>query len=91
MGTTLHLPPKFKRRVLGKALSDPIDQLNATRTKDSLIFIERDDEAAAKTRAAAVMYIGRNGYDLHTSVRENEIWVMKNKDELGHHFEVDLR
>ena len=86
------LKRKYTRRRLGKRISDPIDELEHTARKDSLIFIEEDEEAAARTRAAAVMYIGRSGYcDLCTSVRQNEIWVMKDKDNLGSHFEVDLR
>lgn len=82
---------KYHRRKLGKTISDPIDELWATRYKDSLIFIEHDEEAAARTRAAAVMYIGRHNYDLHSSVRNNEIWIMKDRDDPGSYFEVDLR
>ena len=82
---------KFHRRVLGKTISDPIDTLLHDKKKNSLVFIEHDEEAATRTRAAAVMYIGRNGYDLHSSVKGKEIWIMKDRDELGSHFEVDLR
>lgn len=82
---------KHERRKLGKIISEPIDRLNGDPKMDQMIFIETNKAAAQRTRAAALMYIGRNEMDLTTSVKENEIWVMKNKDVIGEGFTVDLR
>lgn len=80
-----------ERRKLGKIISEPIDRLNGDRSLEQLIFIERDKAAAQRTRAAALMYIGRNDLGLTTSVKENEVWIMKDKDVIGEGFTVDLR
>lgn len=82
---------KKKRRKLGDILHEPILDLYNDRHTDTIIFIERDEAAAQKTRTAALMFIGRNDLDLTTSVKENEIWVMKNKDDPGAFGTVDLR
>lgn len=71
------------RRKLGTTISSPIEELWHSEFKDSLIFIEQDHEAALKTRAAALMYIGRNGLDLTTKVKDKEVWIMKDRDILG--------
>lgn len=80
-----------ERRKLGKVISDPIDRLNGDPGMDQVIFVEENKAAAQKTRAAALMYIGRNDMALTTSVRGNEIWVMKDKDVIGEGITVDLR
>lgn len=80
-----------KRRKLGDILHDPIISLQNDLIQDSVIFIDKDEAAAQKTRAAALMFIGRKNLDLTTTVKGNEIWVMKNRDELGHFGTVDLR
>ena len=64
-------------------MHNPIDNLNSNEMLDSIIFIEEDGRAAAKTRAAACMYIYRNDYDLTTMVRGNEIYIRKDKDYEG--------
>ena len=71
------------RRKLGTTISSPIEELWHSAFKDSLIFIEQDHEAALKTRAAALMYIGRNKLGLTTKVKDKEVWIMKDKDILG--------
>ena len=81
----------MKRRKLGVVISAPIEELWHSAFMDSVVLVEEDHEAALKTRAAALMYIGRNKLDLKTTVRENEIWIMKDKDILGEHDVVDLR
>lgn len=81
----------MKRRKLGVVISAPIEELWHSAFIDSVVLVEIDHEAALKTRAAALMYIGRNQLDLKTTVRENEIWIMKDKDILGEHDVVDLR
>ena len=50
----------MKRRKLGHLIKDPIDHFLEMPTYDRLIFVEQDKAAAQKTRAAALMYIGRN-------------------------------
>lgn len=79
------------RRKLGKSLTDPIQAFVEMPNYDRLIFVEMDKAAAQKTRAAALMYIGRNELGLTTSVRENEIWVLKEKDVMDESMIVDLR
>lgn len=79
------------RRKLGKSLTDPIQVFVEMPNYDRLIFVETDKAAAQKTRAAALMYIGRNELGLTTSVRENEIWVLKEKDVMDESMIVDLR
>ena len=71
------------RRKLGTTISSPIEELWHSAFKDSVIFVESDHEAALKTRAAALMYIGRNGLDLTTKVKDKEVWIMKDLDILG--------
>ena len=71
------------RRKLGTTISAPIEALWRSRTKDSLIFVEQDHEAALRTRAAALMYIGRNKLGLTTKVKDKEAWIMKDRDILG--------
>lgn len=71
------------RRKLGKLISDPIDELNSDKYLDTVILVEQDERAASRTRAAACMYILRNDYDLTTSVRGHEVWVCKDKDNVG--------
>lgn len=81
----------MKRRKLGHLIMDPIDHFLEMPTYDRLIFVEQDKAAAQKTRAAALMYIGRNEMGLTTSVKENEIWVLKEKDVMDQSMIVDLR
>lgn len=81
----------MKRRKLGHLIMDPIDEFIQLPSYDRLIFVEQDKAAAQKTRAAALMYIGRNEMDLTTSVKENEIWVLKEKDVMDQSMIVDLR
>lgn len=71
------------RRKLGTTISSPIEELWHSAFKDSVIFIEQDHEAALRTRAAALMYIGRNKLGLTTKVKDKEVWIMKDKDILG--------
>jgi hypothetical protein len=71
------------RRKLGTTISSPIEELWHSTFKDSLIFIEQDHEAALRTRAAALMYIGRNKLGLTTKVKDKEVWIMKDRDILG--------
>ena len=80
-----------KKRKLGSIISEPIEKLYGSKKYDSLVFIENDHEAAVQTRAAALMYIHRNDLNLTTSVKDDEIWVMKDKDYPGPHETVDLR
>ena len=80
-----------KRRKLGRIISDPIEGFVNIPECDRLIFIEKDHAAAQKTRAAVGMYIWRNDLDLTTSVKNDEIWIMKNKDILDETIIVDLR
>lgn len=80
----------MSRRKYGKVMSDPIDSLVQNKWTDSITFVDHSNEAAAKTRVAACMYIKRHGYDLTTSVRENEITILKNKDVIGMNYKVDL-
>lgn len=82
---------KRPRRKLGHLIMDPIDEFIQIPEYDRLIFVEQDKAAAQKTRAAALMYIGRNEMGLTTSVRENEIWVLKEKDVMDQSMIVDLR
>ena len=77
-----------KRRKLGTMISAPIEELWHSAYKDSVVFLEKDHEAALRTRAAALMYIGRNGLDLTTKVKENEVWIMKDRDVLGDTIEI---
>lgn len=81
----------MKRRKLGHLIKDPIDHFLELETYDRLIFVEQDKAAAQKTRAATLMYIGRNEMGLTTSVKENEIWVLKEKDVMDQSMIVDLR
>ena len=81
----------MKRRKLGHLIMDPIDEFMQIQEYDRLIFVEQDKAAAQKTRAAALMYIGRNEMGLTTSVKENKIWVLKEKDVMDHSMIVDLR
>lgn len=80
-----------KRRKLGNILHEPILEMYNDRRHDSVIFIEKDEADAQKTRAAALMFIGREELELTTAVKGNEIWVMKNRDDLGDFSTVDLR
>ena len=80
-----------KNRKLGSLIADPVEKLYGSRKSDSLVFIENDHKTAVQTRAAVLMYIHRNHMDLTTSVKENEIWVMKDKDYPGSPEVVDLR
>lgn len=82
---------KRKRRKFGTSLSGPIEDFNDTKHLDRLIFIEKDHAAALKTRAAILMYIGRNRLDLTTTVKDDEVWVLKNKDIMTESVCVDLR
>ncbi len=83
---------KRTRRKLGRSISFPINDLtNKANLSDGLIFKEKDHVAALKTRAAAVMYIGRHDLDLTTSVKGDEIWIMKDKDIFDDMMYVDLR
>lgn len=81
----------MKRRKLGSIISEPIMNLLERKRQDSLIFVEMNHEAALKTRAAALMFIGRNDLGLKTAVKDNEIWIMKDKDNLGRFETEDLR
>lgn len=78
------------RRKLGRLIQDPIDEFVQMPEYDRLIFVERDKAAAQKTRAAALMYIGRNELGLTTSVKENEIWLLKEKDIMDQSIVVDI-
>lgn len=78
------------RRKLGKLLSDPIDELNGDKWLDTMILVEEDERAASRTRAAACMYILRNDYNLTTSVRGREVWVCKDKDNIGRSKTIDI-
>lgn len=78
------------RRRLGKRIQEPIEILAESRHVDSITFVETDNEAAKLTRAAALMFIHRRGYDLCTSVKENEIYILKNKDIAGMNRRYDL-
>lgn len=82
---------KRHRRKLGRCLIDPIQEFIDIPSYDRLIFIEMDKAAAQKTRAAALMFIGRNELDLTTSVRENEVWILKQRDVMDNSMIVDLR
>ena len=82
---------KRPRRKLGRLIQNPIDEFIQFPSYDRLIFVEQDKAAAQRTRAAALMYIGRNDMGLTTSVKENEIWVLKNKDIMDESMIVDLR
>lgn len=82
---------KEKRRKLGHLLSDPIEEFIQIPEYDRLIFQEIDNAAARKTRAAALMYIGRRNLGLTTSVKNNEIWILKEKDVMDESRIVDLR
>ena len=79
------------RRKLGTIISAPIEELWHSAFKDSLVFIEQDHEAALRTRAAALMYIGRNKLGLTTKVKDKEVWIMKDRDILGDCIYVTLR
>ena len=81
----------MKRRKFGGMLSGPIEEFIRNPAFDRLIFIEKDHAAAQKTRAAVGMYIWRNDLDLTTSVRDDEIWVLKDKDAMDESITVDLR
>ena len=78
------------RRTFGKVLSTPILEMADDKQIDTLIFIEENNVAAQKTRAAALMFIGRKGLELTTSVKGNQIWIMKDKDYPGNRIIVDL-
>lgn len=80
-----------KNRKLGSLIAEPITNLYGSRKQDSLVFIESDHKTAVQTRAAVLMYIHRNNMDLTTHVKQDEIWVMKDKDYPGKHETVDLR
>lgn len=71
------------RRKLGITISAPIEELWHSAFKDSLVFVEQDHEAALRTRAAALMYIGRNKLGLTTKVKDKDVWIMKDRDILG--------
>ena len=71
------------RRKLGTTISAPIEALWQSAFTDSLVFIEQDHEAALRTRAAALMYIGRNKLGLTTKVKDEEVWIMKDSDVIG--------
>ena len=79
-----------KRRKLGHLIMDPIDEFVQMPDYDRLIFVEANNAAAQKTRAAALMYIGRNELGLTTTVKENEIWILKEKDIMDNSMIVDL-
>lgn len=70
----------MERRKLGKALSRPILDLNDNAYLDGIKILETDHESALKTRAAALMFIGRHDLDLTTMVKDKEIWIMKDRD-----------
>ena len=80
----------MKRRKLGHLIKDPIDEFIQMPSYDRLIFVEQDKAAAQKTRAAALMYIGRNELRLTTSVKENEVWILKEKDVMDQSMIVEL-
>lgn len=80
----------MKRRKLGHLIKDPIDEFIQIPEYDRLIFVESDKTAALKTRAAALMYIGRNELGLTTSVKENEVWILKEKDVMDQSMIVEL-
>lgn len=80
----------MKRRKLGHLIKDPIDEFIGMPEYDRLIFVESDKAAAQKTRAAALMYIGRNELGLTTSVKENEVWILKEKDVMDQSMIVEL-
>jgi len=80
-----------KNRKLGSLIADPIEKLYGSKKHDSLVFIESDHKTAVQTRAAVLMYVHRNHMDLTTSVKDDEIWVMKDKDYPGSHETIDLR
>ena len=80
-----------KKRRLGSLIAEPITNLYGSRKNDSLIFFEEDHKTAVQTRAAVLMFIKRNRMDLTTSVKGNEIWVMKDKDYPGRGETIDLR
>lgn len=82
---------KQKRRHLGGLLKDPIQQLSEDPWLDSVIFIEKDNRAAVRTRAAALMYIHRNELPLTTMVKGEFIYIYKEKEEEGESITVDLR
>ena len=79
------------RKNFGKNLSRPINELALCKGRDSVKFIEQDKERAQKTRVAACMYIGRHHYNLTTTVEENTIWILRDKDYRGKYDEYDLR
>ena len=80
-----------KRRKLAPIIYEPIDNLYGDRRLGSLVLIENDREAAVQTRAAALMHIHRSDLNLTTSVKENEVWIMKDKDYPGKAEVIDLR
>ena len=80
-----------KNRRLGSLIAEPITNLYSSRRYDHLIFVEEDHKTAVQTRAAVLMFIKRNRMDLTTSVKGNEIWVMKDKDYPGKGETIDLR
>lgn len=80
----------MKRRKLGYLIKDPIDKFIGMPEYDRLIFVESDKAAALKTRAAALMYIGRNELGLTTSVKNNEVWILKEKDVMDQSVVVQL-
>lgn len=80
-----------KRRKLAPIIYEPIDNLYGDRRLDSLVLIELDHEAGVQTRAAALMHIHRCDMDLTTSVKDNEVWIMKDKDYPGKPEVIDLR
>ena len=80
-----------KRRKLAPIIYEPIDNLYGDRRLDSLVLIEMDHEAAVQTRAAVLMHIHRCDMDLTTSVKDNEVWIMKDKDYPGKPEVIDLR
>ena len=80
-----------KNRRLGSLIAEPITNLYSSRRYDHLIFVEEDHKTAVQTRAAVLMFIKRNHMDLTTSVKGDEVWVMKDKDYPGKGETVDLR
>lgn len=80
-----------KRRKLAPIIYEPIDNLYGDRRLGSIVLIENDHEAAVQTRAAALMHIHRCDMDLTTSVKDNEVWIMKDKDYPGKPETIDLR
>lgn len=79
------------RRKLAPIIYEPIDNLYGDRRLGSLVLIENDHEAAVQTRAAALMHIHRCDMSLTTSVKDNEVWIMKDKDYPGKPEVIDLR